>query len=153
MPFVSRPGEGPAYWVVGSPYTILATGEQTGGAYALIDMPVVPGSGSPPHTHTREDEAFYVLEGTIEFQIGEENIHAGPGTLVHGARGVLHWFRNSSDRPARMLVFIQPAGLEKFFMEVGVPVLDPNETPPPPDLDKIMDCAARYGMTIATVPV
>ena len=148
MPFVSRPGEQPAYWVVGSPYTFLATGEQTGGAYALFHMPVLPGTGSPPHVHTLEDEAFYVLEGTIEFNIGEETIPAGPGTFVHGPRDVPHWFQNTTDAPARMVVMAMPAGLENFFIEVGRKVADANETPPPPDIEKIIAVAPRYGMEI-----
>jgi mannose-6-phosphate isomerase-like protein (cupin superfamily) len=55
-------GEGRSVWVVGDRYTVKAAGEDTGGAFALVEALVPPGGGPPPHIHHREDEAFYVLE-------------------------------------------------------------------------------------------
>ncbi len=62
---VRYPGEGRRFSFVGDFYTTLASGEDTGGAYALIRAEIPPGSGHPPHHHHREDEAFYVLEGSL----------------------------------------------------------------------------------------
>ena len=59
-------GEGPVFSAVGDVYRMLATGEQTGGAYVLSEARVPPGGGPPPHIHHREDEAFFVLEGEID---------------------------------------------------------------------------------------
>jgi mannose-6-phosphate isomerase-like protein (cupin superfamily) len=73
---VLHAGKGPAYWVVGDLYTILAAGEDTGGAFALIHALVPPQSGPPPHLHHREDEAFYVLEGEVTFQADGRTIAA-----------------------------------------------------------------------------
>src|SRR5688500_19633671 len=92
---VLRAGEGKAYWVVGDLYTILASGEDTGGAYALIHAVVPPGGGPPPHTHSREDEAFYVLEGELAFHADGREFAATPGAWVTLARGSLHSFRNT----------------------------------------------------------
>jgi quercetin dioxygenase-like cupin family protein len=59
-------GKGRAVWVVGDHYTVKCSGEDTGGAFTLIEVLVPPGSGPPPHIHRREDEMFYVLAGEFE---------------------------------------------------------------------------------------
>jgi quercetin dioxygenase-like cupin family protein len=56
-------GEGRSIWVVGDRYTIKCSGKDTSGAYALLEAVIPPGAGPPPHIHSREDEAFYVLDG------------------------------------------------------------------------------------------
>ena len=56
-------GEGRSIWVIGDRYTIKCSGNDTSGAYAMMEAIVPPGHGPPPHIHSREDEAFYVLEG------------------------------------------------------------------------------------------
>ena len=80
-----RPGEGPAFSAVGDVYRILASGEQTGGAYALSEARVLPGGGPPPHIHHREDEAFFLLEGEITFLLGDKKVIAKPGTFIQGS--------------------------------------------------------------------
>src|ERR1043166_8212500 len=104
------PGEGKAYSAVGDVYRVLASGEQTGGVYALSEIRVLPGNGPPPHVHSRDDEAFFVLEGEITFQIGDEKITARPGTFIQGPRGIPHTFKNTGTSPARMLIFVMPSG-------------------------------------------
>jgi quercetin dioxygenase-like cupin family protein len=61
---------GPAYWGPGELMTFLITGEETGGAFFMADLTVVPGGGTPPHIHHREDESFHLLEGTLTIQVG-----------------------------------------------------------------------------------
>src|SRR5437660_12919279 len=87
-----RAGEGKADWVVGDLYTILASGDDTGGAYALIHAVVPVGGGPPPHLHRREDEAFYVLEGEVTFQADGRVIRAGVGDWITLPKGSLHAF-------------------------------------------------------------
>src|SRR5438876_265687 len=94
-------GEGPAYWVVGDRYTILASGEDTGGAYALIHAEVPPGGGPPPHVHRREDEAFYVLEGDLAVQADGRTLLAAVGSWITLPRGSRHTFRNTGPTAAR----------------------------------------------------
>src|SRR3712207_1001584 len=86
---------GRAYWGPGDHYTFLVTGEESGGAYFAMDALVPPGGGPPPHIHTREDETFYILEGEVEFLVGEELTVAGPGAFVNVPRGTVHRFRNT----------------------------------------------------------
>ena len=81
---------GPAYWGPGDHYTFLVTGEESGGAYFAMEALVPPGGGPPPHIQRDEDETFYLLEGHIEFRLGDETITAGPGDFVNIPRGTVH---------------------------------------------------------------
>jgi quercetin dioxygenase-like cupin family protein len=140
----------PHVGLVGDTYTILLSGEDTGGRYCLIDMYVPPGGGPPPHRHDFE-ESFTVLEGEIEatFRGVASVIHAGE--TINIPANAPHMFRNRSTLPARLLCICAPAGQEAFFREVGVPVA--SRTTPPPALDaagqaaflaKVVALAPRY---------
>lgn len=152
---IRRPGEGQRIGVVGDVYRVLATGAETDGKYATIDAVVPPGGGPPPHTHSREEESFLVLEGEIVFQIDQQRIVAGEGTFVNMPIGSLHCFKNESNRTARLLISVAPAGLEQMFLEVGHPLADDAENAPMPseaDIAKLVEAAGRYGVTIQTPP-
>jgi quercetin dioxygenase-like cupin family protein len=131
---------GPAYWGPGDHYTFLVTGEETGGAYFVMEALVPPGGGPPPHIHTREDETFYVLEGEIEFLLGEELVNAGPGDFVNIPRGLVHRFLNTGSETARLILTFTPAGIEKFFEETLERA--PNDVREAPD--NVEEVAARY---------
>jgi quercetin dioxygenase-like cupin family protein len=141
--------------VVGDVYRFLATGTESGGRYALWEAVVPPGGGPPPHTHSREVEGFYVLEGEITFTVNGERIVAGPGTFANMPVGSLHAFRNETDRTARMLISVAPAGLEEMFFEVGRP-LPPGSTtadpPTPEEIERLLAAAPRYGIEIKPLP-
>jgi quercetin dioxygenase-like cupin family protein len=148
---VLRAGEGRSVWIVGDRYTVKAAGEDTGGAYALIEALVPPGSGPPPHVHHREDEAFYVLEGELRFHVDGRDITAGAGAWVTLARGSLHHFKNVGDRPARMLIVVTPSGLERFFLELGRAAGDGDGetvTPTHEDIESLVATAPKYGLEI-----
>jgi quercetin dioxygenase-like cupin family protein len=115
--------------VAGGTYTILVSGEQTGGRYSLIDMLVPPGGGPPPHRHDFE-EMFTILDGEIELTFRGELYRASAGSTVNIPANAPHSFKNKSDKPARLLCMCTPAGQEQFFMEVGDPV-DSRAAPPP----------------------
>lgn len=140
---VSRAAEtGPAYWGPGDHYTFLVTGEESGGAYFAMEALVPPGGGPPPHIHTREDETFYVLEGEIEFLLGEELISAGRGHFVSVPRGTVHRFRNAGTETARLVLTFTPAGIEKWFEETLDPA--PNAVRAEDVPDNVDEVAARY---------
>lgn len=150
-----QPDQGSTYWIAGTLYTFKAVGEETGQAYALFELLVQPQSGSPPHIHTHEDEAFYIQEGEFEFQLNEQIIVATAGTFLHSPKGQLHRFTNIGTTPAKMLCWVTPVGLEKFFAEVGKPGVDPSAEPPlvsPTDLEKILTAAPKYGLEIIPPP-
>jgi quercetin dioxygenase-like cupin family protein len=74
--------------------SFLAVGEQTGGAYGLIETANEPSTGVPLHVHEREDETWFVLEGEYTFQVGDQTFRAGPGDYVFGPRQVPHSYAN-----------------------------------------------------------
>jgi quercetin dioxygenase-like cupin family protein len=150
-PVLRTPGEGRTVAVIGDVYRFLATGDDTGGTYALWEAVVPPGGGPPPHAHTRETEGFYVLEGEITFTIGDQRVVAGAGTFANMPVGTPHSFKNEGDRPARMLVSVAPAGLEKMFFEVGVPLAEGATTAPPPteaEIERLLAVVPKYGIEI-----
>ena len=149
-PIIRKPDEGRTIAVVGDLYRFLATGDETDGKYAMFEAIVPPGGGPPPHVHSREEETFFILEGEITFQVGEERIVATAGTFANMPVGGLHSFKNATDKTARMIISVAPAGLEKMFFEVGVPV-KLGEMPPPPtkaEIEKLLAVAPSYGIEI-----
>jgi quercetin dioxygenase-like cupin family protein len=148
---VRKTGEGRTIAVVGDVYRFLATGDDTSGKYALWEAIVPPGGGPPPHVHSREEEGFRVLEGEITFVIGGQRLIASAGTFANMPVGTPHSFKNESDKPARMLILVAPAGLEQMFFEVGVPLPPGATTAAPPtneEIGKLLDVAPRYGIEI-----
>jgi len=146
-----EPSEGDAFSAVGDVYRVLAAGRQTGGVYALSEIRVSPNNGPPPHIHSREDECFFVLEGEIDFQVGDEKITAQPGTFIQGPRGIAHSFKNNTQRPARILGFVTPAGFENFFKEFAQPVASFGSAAIPvskDEVDKLLAAAPKYGLQI-----
>ena len=103
----------------GDIYAILATGDETDGSYYLTHAIVPPGGGPPAHIHTREEEAFYVTRGEIDFFIGEERVTVGPGTFLNVPKGTRHQFHNAGDTQAEMIFWFAPAGIEGLFRELG----------------------------------
>ena len=150
-PVLRTPGEGRVIAVVGDVYRFLATGEDTGGKYALWEAIVPPGGGPPPHVHSREEEGFYVLDGEITFTVNGKRVVAMAGTFANMPVGTPHSFKNEGDRPARMLISVAPAGLEGMFFEVGVPLAEGETTAMPPtkeEIDKLLAVAPGYGIEI-----
>jgi quercetin dioxygenase-like cupin family protein len=128
--------------VVGDTYTTLLSGNDTGGQYCLIDMYVPPGGGPPPHRHDFE-ESFTVLEGEIEATFRGTKSVVRAGETVHIPANAPHFFTNASDAPARLLCICSPAGQEKFFEEIGVPVATRATPPPKPDDAAIAEFRAK----------
>ena len=152
---LSKPGDGRTIAVVGDVYRFLATGDQTQGRYAMWEALVLPGGGPPPHTHSREEEAFYVLEGDITLTVGDKRLAISAGMFANMPVGVEHAFKNETNKPARMLISIAPAGLEKMFFEVGVPMPPGATTAPAPtqeEIAKLLQIAPRYGIEMKPPP-
>jgi quercetin dioxygenase-like cupin family protein len=145
--------------VVGDTYTVLFSGDETAGRFAMLDMLVPPGAGPPPHRHDFE-ECFRVIEGSVELRIRD----LPPVTLEVGDSANIpanapHSFRNAAELPARLLCTVVPSGLEKFFAEFGDRVQ--SRTSPPPKLSeserqarlqRAMEKAPQYGMEILPPP-
>lgn len=112
------------------------------GRFSVVEHPIVPrGLAAPVHLHTREDEFSYVLEGRWGFQLGSEVVYAEPGDLVYKPRDVWHTFWNATDRPARLLEIISPAGFEQLFVE-----LDQLLKTDPDNLEANTELGVKYGV-------
>jgi quercetin dioxygenase-like cupin family protein len=98
---------------------IKASAEQTGGALGLVETVVPPGHSTPLHVHRDEDEAFYVLAGSVDLVCGGERFRAQTGAFAYMPRGIPHTFLGVGDEPARVLVLLLPGGLEEAFSDHG----------------------------------
>jgi len=150
-PVIRKPAQGRTVAVVGDVYRFLATGEDTDGKYTLWEAIVPPGGGPPPHVHSREEEGFYVLEGEITLTINGKPLVAGPGVFANMPVGTPHSFKNEGSRPARMLISVAPAGLEKMFFEFGVSLPEGSATALPPtkeEIERLLAVAPKYGIEI-----
>ncbi|MGH2921057.1 MAG: quercetin 2,3-dioxygenase [Gaiellaceae bacterium] len=141
-------GDGERIWIVGDTMTLKATAESTGGSLMLLEILTSPGGGPPPHVHSREDEFWYVLDGTFEIRLGDEVHVLGPGGFAYAPRGTVHNFRNTAETPSRILVGFTPAGMEGFFRESGRPATDDGPAPPldEDEIARTLDAAPRYGV-------
>jgi quercetin dioxygenase-like cupin family protein len=126
-------GKLPHIGLVGDTYTITVSGEDTNGRYCVIDMHVPPGGGPGLHRHDY-DETFIVEEGEIEVTFRGTKTTARAGDTATIPSNAPHKFHNAAKEPARLICICSPAGLDKFFLEVGVPVA--TRTTPPPALDQ-----------------
>jgi quercetin dioxygenase-like cupin family protein len=145
-----QPGEGRRLWIVGDTLTFKATGAQTGGSVAVIEVLAAPGGGPPPHTHADEDEFWYVLDGEFEIQHGAEVSRLAAGGFAFVPRGTLHRFENVADTPSRVLIGFTPGGFDGFFFEAGSPVVEGASAPPlgPEEIARSRAAAVRYGMDV-----
>ncbi len=117
--------------------------EQSGGSFSILEQPIEPGIIVPPHTHTREDEFSYVLEGEVGARIGDQVLQATPGCYIVKPRGILHTFWNAGTKRARLIEIISPAGFEKFFTEIA----ELFQGGGPLDFEKLTQIASGYGLT------
>ncbi|WP_053725710.1 cupin domain-containing protein [Streptomyces sp. WM6378] len=142
------PKAGVSRWVFGDHYTIKADKENTHGSLGLIEALVPPGGGPPLHIHHDSDEAFYLIDGELEISNEQRSEVVGTGAFIFVPRGKVHAFKNTGDKPCKMLIIFTPAGFERFFTELGVsgegdmPAADAEQYAR--DLAKAESIVARY---------
>jgi quercetin dioxygenase-like cupin family protein len=122
-------GEGERRWFLGTLATITLPGEASDGRLAVIEFLFPQGASPPLHTHP-QDESYFVLDGRLTIQAGDQRFELGAGGTALVPMGVPHTFRVDSER-ARVLVLSTPAGLERMVRDGSVPATAP--TLPPPD--------------------
>ena len=127
---------------------ILITGEQTRGAFFMAEVVVAPGAGNPPDIHSREEETFYMQEGTLTVHVGEKTLTASAGDFLCLPRGIPHCFQNSGNVDAKFLLLAVPAGLEKFFEEEFYPAAECTEAPPMTEafMGRVLTAASKCGL-------
>ena len=114
--------------------SFIATGKETDGKYFLSETIVPSGDSGPPiHSHSKEDEGFFLKAGRLIFTVDEEDIELKKGEFLNIKKGVEHTWKNDSDEDAELLVIFAPAGIEDMFVE-----LDKN-------ISNIKEIGLRYG--------
>ncbi|MEV4575486.1 cupin domain-containing protein [Nonomuraea jabiensis] len=139
-------GAGTVHPFLGTTMTVKVSGRETGGALTLIEQECPPGFATPLHLHQHDDEAFYVLSGTMQVSCGDRTWPAGPGAFVLLPRGRPHAFVNQQDHPLRLLQLTWPTGFERFAADVAALGAGP------PDPARLTEVAARHGYQIIGPP-
>lgn len=135
--------------VVGERTLVKVSGADTNGQFAIFHLTVPPMSGPPLHSHTREEEWFYILNGEITYEIDGKRAMAGPGACVLAPRGTIHAFQNFGTTTAHLLVMVVPAGVDRFFEELSAST-PAGELPDPAFLGGL---AQQYGIAILGPPL
>ena len=149
---VVAPGDGERIWQLGNIFTVKATPAHTHGAYTLLEQ-VCAGAPPPRHVHENEEEAFYVLDGTLDLHLGNEVVSVAPGSFCLVPRGVVHTFRSTSDDPARVLVVLSPSGFERFFVACEQRFPETAGMPDPEEAGAALaTMAPEYGLRVVGSP-
>jgi len=155
---VRHQDEGEATWFLNSLVTFKATAAETGGTYGISEQLVTAASNPPPHLHTDEEEAFFLLDGEVEFEVDGAVVGCRPGSFILVPRGAVHSFRVLTET-ARMLVIssspgpVPGGGVQRFFAVAGTPARAralPEVTAPDPAA--LAAAAAAHGIEIAAPP-
>ena len=121
------------------------TAEIFDGVFTIIETSIPPGDMIPPHTHTREDECNFVLEGELTFDVGGEIVVARAGSFVVKPRGVYHAFCNTGTEAARALEIHTPGEFENYYdeyEEIVESAMDEDER-----LKARVELGERYGVS------
>ncbi len=155
---VRQPGTGRATWAMESLFEhLLEPGQSQRLGVALVTQP--PGVATPLHRHDKEAEAFYVLEGRLDYRAGDTTHELTAGSFIHLPLGVPHAFRIRGDSPARILAITTPGGLLDLYDEVGVPAQAlrvPGEGEGRTMADEIArwnEVGPRYGLEVVGPPL
>lgn len=153
---VCRAGQGRATWAMGSLFEPLVTAGQTGGALDAAVVTQPPGLATPTHVHTREAEAWFVLDGTLTYRAGDQLVDLVGGDFIYLPRDVPHAFRITGARPARYLVLAVPGHVLDLYDEVGRPAPErrlPDGGIPPADIARWLELAPAYGLRVVGPPI
>lgn len=145
--------EGDPYEFLNTLSLVKATKAATQGALAVVETRLPAGFSPPPHIHHAEDEAFYLLSGQIDAQLGDLRIPARQGSFLWLPRGLQHGFVVTGDQPCTILTITTPAGFDGFVAEVGTPTTSTTlPAPREPDIPRLVEIAGRYGIEFPPPP-
>jgi quercetin dioxygenase-like cupin family protein len=146
-PLAVSSGEGEARWWFGTLAVIKTTAAETGGQLTIIDVTNPPGFEAPLHVHHRDDEGFWLLEGSATFEVGDRRIEAHAGDYLFGPRDAPHRYR-VGDAGCRMLFIMVPGGMEEMVRATSEPAASRTLPPPPdeePDIGAIKETVKEHG--------
>lgn len=128
-PVVKHQPKGRRYYFDVAIGSVCLSGADTGGAYCMLELSLSAGMGVPRHTHTREDEVYFVLAGELEVTVGDQVFALRPGDTLMAPRDIPHQLRNSGDVENHYLLLFSPAGFEDFLKATAVPAPDDAAAP------------------------
>ena len=133
-PYARRAEPGSSWWYLGCLVTSLADAAGTGGAVSVVEAVLPEGLAVPPHRHTHEAEAFYVVRGRMRFTVDGETLEAPAGQFVWLPQGATHGFE-VLEAGTTALIMCTPAGhLEAMFAPFSEPARTLDLPAPPPDV-------------------
>jgi quercetin dioxygenase-like cupin family protein len=143
-----RPRSNRYYFDVGIG-SVCLSGTDTGGGYCLVEAGLAPGMRVPRHTHTREDEGFFVLVGELEVTVGDDVFILRPGDSLMAPRDIPHQLRNSGDTENHYLLMFSPSGFEEFLRVTAVAAPDNAAAPTKPpatSVENVHELATDFGI-------
>lgn len=143
-PLVVQPGAGQDLHAFGNTLSVILSGEQTGGALALMLETTPPGGGPPLHVHHNEDELFIVVSGQIEYFTAGQWTRVAPGGVVYLPRGAAHCYRNRGDTLSQHWILTLPSGFERFFAAAAEAFAQPT----PPDAQQLKEIHQEHGIEL-----
>jgi mannose-6-phosphate isomerase-like protein (cupin superfamily) len=149
-------GTGAATWAMGSLFERLAGAADTAGGLSAAVVTQPPGIATPLHVHTREAEAWFVLDGTLTYRAGAELVRLAAGDFLYLPRDVPHAFRTTGSTPVRYLALTLPGDLLDLYDEVGRPAEHrglPDGGVPPADIARWLELGPRYGLQVVGPPI
>ncbi len=151
-PFITRKSLNNTYRYVGGTVSILLSGAETGGQFAVWEAVQKPGGEPPLHVHHSSDETFFVMEGAMRFMVADRILDAPAGSVVFAPRGIPHTFKIKSPQ-VRTITLGTPAGFEEWFRELGEPATTfdlPDRVEPLPgaELSRIMALGRKLQVEI-----
>jgi quercetin dioxygenase-like cupin family protein len=139
--------EGEARWWFAALAVIKATAADTGGQMTIVEVTEPPGAEAPLHVHHREDEGFWILDGSVTLRVGDETIEASAGDYAFGPRDIPHSYKVGASG-CRMLFICTPGGFENLVRDMSEPA-QARTLPPPseeePDMERIGAIAVAHG--------
>ena len=135
---VTKRDEGEELTALGAQVRFLCPADKTDRAWSLMEVVLPKRAGPPPHHHSW-DEAYYVVEGEVEFNLAGKPQTVKAGDFIYAPGGTPHGFQGASDKPARIIIFDAPAHAEGFFREVDREVKEM-----PRDLPKVLQIGDRH---------
>ncbi|HEY6793183.1 MAG TPA: cupin domain-containing protein [Kineosporiaceae bacterium] len=153
-----EPGTGRGTWAMGSLFEHLL--ESPPGTprlgVALVTQP--PGIATPLHRHTNEAEAFYLLDGRMDYRAGDQDYVLYPGCFIYLPKGLPHAFRIRGDGPARFLALAEPGGILHLYDEVGLPATElrlpgADGLTPAEEIPRWNQVGSRYGLEVVGPPI
>ncbi len=140
--------------IPGAVFNFLSMGHETEGRQALIRIVVNRGAEPPAHTHTREDESYFIVKGSVRYTIGDQVLTVNEGEFVYLPKDVPHKFEIQTEQ-AEVLMWLSPAGLDQWFWDNSTPAPDgkalpgPTSPPPPQVIEHFVNSLQDYGVEMS----